>query len=116
MVTTSALRPFAVRPAQPVAAAFGSRSAITTFAPASASASAQASPIPWPAPVTTAVFPFSLNFSRYIFCSSCLPPDDLPLLVEAVQARRIRDNTSELQSRQYLVCRLLLEKKKNKNS
>src|SRR3712207_7310037 len=29
-----------------------------------------------------------------------------------VQARRSEEHTSELQSRQYLVCRLLLEKKK----
>src|SRR3712207_7366906 len=34
----------------------------------------------------------------------------------AIRARRFRseEHTSELQSRQYLVCRLLLEKKKNK--
>src|SRR3712207_7784025 len=30
-------------------------------------------------------------------------------------ARRSEEHTSELQSRQYLVCRLLLEKKKNKD-
>src|SRR3712207_8075446 len=30
-------------------------------------------------------------------------------------ARRSEEHTSELQSRQYLVCRLLLEKKKHKN-
>src|SRR3712207_8712304 len=30
-----------------------------------------------------------------------------------VYARRSEEHTSELQSRQYLVCRLLLEKKKN---
>src|SRR3712207_7750917 len=30
-----------------------------------------------------------------------------------VSARRSEEHTSELQSRQYLVCRLLLEKKKN---
>src|SRR3712207_7040997 len=30
-----------------------------------------------------------------------------------VRARRSEEHTSELQSRQYLVCRLLLEKKKN---
>src|SRR3712207_7227162 len=30
--------------------------------------------------------------------------------------RRSEEHTSELQSRQYLVCRLLLEKKKNKDS
>src|SRR5947209_15190157 len=31
------------------------------------------------------------------------------------RARRSEEHTSELQSRQYLVCRLLLEKKKQKN-
>src|SRR3712207_7299260 len=38
-----------------------------------------------------------------------------PLLVELKRERRTRseEHTSELQSRQYLVCRLLLEKKKN---
>src|SRR3712207_8690395 len=30
-----------------------------------------------------------------------------------LQAKRSEEHTSELQSRQYLVCRLLLEKKKN---
>src|SRR3712207_7587393 len=33
--------------------------------------------------------------------------------VEAASADRSEEHTSELQSRQYLVCRLLLEKKKN---
>src|SRR3712207_8765989 len=32
------------------------------------------------------------------------------------QGRRSEEHTSELQSRQYLVCRLLLEKKKNTQS
>src|SRR3712207_8000180 len=32
------------------------------------------------------------------------------------RARRSEEHTSELQSRQYLVCRLLLEKKKNMQS
>src|SRR3712207_8087686 len=32
------------------------------------------------------------------------------------QAGRSEEHTSELQSRQYLVCRLLLEKKKNKRT
>src|SRR3712207_8798519 len=36
-----------------------------------------------------------------------------PALVERV--RRSEEHTSELQSRQYLVCRLLLEKKKTKS-
>src|SRR3712207_7337526 len=38
-----------------------------------------------------------------------LPPGREP-------ARRSEEHTSELQSRQYLVCRLLLEKKKKKTS
>src|SRR3712207_8366893 len=37
------------------------------------------------------------------------PPD-----VEEAIARRSEEHTSELQSRQYLVCRLLLEKKTNR--
>src|SRR3712207_7598994 len=36
--------------------------------------------------------------------------------VLGVGARRSEEHTSELQSRQYLVCRLLLEKKKNLQS
>src|SRR3712207_8280369 len=60
----------------------GSRAARTTCAPAPASASAVCRPSPPFAPVTTAVRP------------------------------RSEEHTSELQLRQYLVCRLLLEKKK----
>src|SRR3712207_7062078 len=37
--------------------------------------------------------------------------DDLPRLL--IHADRSEEHTSELQSRQYLVCRLLLEKKKD---
>src|SRR3712207_8686575 len=36
--------------------------------------------------------------------------------VEAAEDPRSEEHTSELQSRQYLVCRLLLEKKKHKKS
>src|SRR3712207_8669938 len=35
------------------------------------------------------------------------------LIDEALTVRRSEEHTSELQSRQYLVCRLLLEKKTN---
>src|SRR3712207_1728723 len=46
-------------------------------------------------------------------------PTDFPI-VEGAQLLnmdvRSEEHTSELQSRQYLVCRLLLEKKKNNNS
>src|SRR3712207_7685568 len=38
--------------------------------------------------------------------AAAMPPGD--------EQRRSEEHTSELQSRQYLVCRLLLEKKKNK--
>src|SRR5438445_13613038 len=42
--------------------------------------------------------------------------DDQELVCEPVSAdNRSEEHTSELQSRQYLVCRLLLEKKKKKN-
>src|SRR3712207_7461054 len=37
-------------------------------------------------------------------------------LVGEVLSRRSEEHTSELQSRQYLVCRLLLEKKNNKHT
>src|SRR3712207_8225023 len=37
-------------------------------------------------------------------------------LAEGVQAGRSEEHTSELQSRQYLVCRLLLEKKNINNN
>src|SRR5438445_6400151 len=48
--------------------------------------------------------------------ASCRPDllDHLVVLGELVVARS-EEHTSELQSRQYLVCRLLLEKKKKKN-
>src|SRR5438445_7865266 len=36
-----------------------------------------------------------------------------PVCATMAQASRSEEHTSELQSRQYLVCRLLLEKKKN---
>src|SRR3712207_9067044 len=39
-------------------------------------------------------------------------PDDGETVRAAVAAGRSEEHTSELQSRQYLVCRLLLEKKK----
>src|SRR3712207_7449396 len=37
------------------------------------------------------------------------------LIAGAVELERSEEHTSELQSRQYLVCRLLLEKKKKKH-
>src|SRR3712207_6984936 len=44
-----------------------------------------------------------------------LPPVDASVTVDVVDLLgRSEEHTSELQSRQYLVCRLLLEKKKKK--
>src|SRR3712207_7491849 len=43
-----------------------------------------------------------------------IPPSTCPLLFTQLMPIRSEEHTSELQSRQYLVCRLLLEKKKNK--
>src|SRR3712207_8304683 len=40
----------------------------------------------------------------------------IPLLVDSDDPLRSEEHTSELQSRQYLVCRLLLEKKKRKRN
>src|SRR3712207_7219669 len=47
----------------------------------------------------------------------CQPPGLIALGLgrERHAARRSEEHTSELQSRQYLVCRLLLEKKKKTN-
>src|SRR3712207_8516151 len=58
------------------------------------------------------------------------PPDGLPKVLQSrdgahptspasgarLDEHRSEEHTSELQSRQYLVCRLLLEKKKNKKT
>src|SRR3712207_8185863 len=43
---------------------------------------------------------------------SAIHKDSRPLLPAQRLAQRSEEHTSELQSRQYLVCRLLLEKKK----
>src|SRR3712207_8283582 len=55
-------------------------------------------------------FQFGMNWSRYsTFVGDVF---GAPLALEALLAFRSEEHTSELQSRQYLVCRLLLEKKK----
>src|SRR3712207_8776118 len=40
-------------------------------------------------------------------------PTCVTILLARAQSKRSEEHTSELQSRQYLVCRLLLEKKQN---
>src|SRR5207302_10972232 len=41
-----------------------------------------------------------------------VPPEPVPIVDEAIKWNRSEEHTSELQSRENLVCRLLLEKKK----
>src|SRR3712207_6871389 len=84
-------------------------------------------------PPRSTLFPYTTLFRSYD--RSVLPKKDLfrhrwdefveqdvvPTLqshtgeILAAQKKRSEEHTSELQSRQYLVCRLLLEKKKKKN-
>src|SRR5205807_10516086 len=63
--------------------------------------------------------PFSLCSTRSmnVWMRSSPRPDTLPRLLGSVGSgsRRSEEHTSELQSPCNLVCRLLLEKKKNKN-
>src|SRR3712207_9384102 len=70
-------------------------------------------------PPRSTLFPYTTLF-RSAVVARCRAATDLPVLVgigvsnpqQAVEAARSEEHTSELQSRQYLVCRLLLEKKK----
>src|SRR3712207_7455684 len=59
----------------------------------------------WPRRSAAATPPSSRRFSTGTRASSW-----------SRQPKRSEEHTSELQSRQYLVCRLLLEKKKHQNS
>src|SRR5438445_4071474 len=65
---------------------------------------------------TTEIYTLSLHDALPI--SRCSPSPDLPDWTRSRPSRerraRSEEHTSELQSRQYLVCRLLLEKKKKK--
>src|SRR3712207_8620909 len=74
-------------------------------------------------PPRSTLFPYTTLFRSADSGRECCP-DDIPHvaiagLVDAVAlrcgepSRRSEEHTSELQSRQYLVCRLLLEKKNN---
>src|SRR5690606_40862102 len=78
-------------------------------------------------PPTSTLFPYTTLFRSltlkvpvkgevlrrsYSICSSPLDPEELKIAVKRVQDGRSEEHTSELQSREKLVCRLLLEKKK----
>src|SRR5438445_5258795 len=74
-------------------------------------------------PPRSTLFPYTTLFRSLAELVAHLPEASLPLLDDVevtttavrlrgtADARRSEEHTSELQSRQYLVCRLLLEKK-----
>src|SRR3712207_9005177 len=75
-------------------------------------------------PPRSTLFPYTTLFRSSALaagqCNDLIPfgvkrPDDVQRLAAQIEEGRKRseEHTSELQSRQYLVCRLLLEKKKN---
>src|SRR5258707_12044997 len=67
-------------------------------------------------PPRSTLFPYTTLFrSRHHDAPSNLAPDIAAAIPEGRFGgrRRSEEHTSELQSRQYLVCRLLLEKKKH---
>src|SRR3712207_7339268 len=64
---------------------------------------------------TTAwVFPFYSSRWRDVFTYAQVQAEYMPQWRVRPYISRSEEHTSELQSRQYLVCRLLLEKKKKK--
>src|SRR5258708_16651902 len=68
---------------------------------------------------TTEIYTLSLHDALPIFRRSlCIEgqEDDGPLPFGELGQARSEEHTSELQSPDHLVCRLLLEKKKNKNT
>src|SRR6202021_3273684 len=64
-------------------------------------------------PPRSTLFPYTTLFrSRCAECGLGFPKSETVLIENSVVCARSEEHTSELQSRQYLVCRLLLEKKK----
>src|SRR5258707_4431914 len=70
-------------------------------------------------PPRSTLFPYTTLFRSLEGLADlyATPAREAELIVIFKEATRLRseEHTSELQSRQYLVCRLLLEKKKNKH-
>src|SRR6185295_20114388 len=62
-------------------------------------------------PPRSTLFPYTTLFRSWIPPGRQVPPRPDPW-----RKARSEEHTSELQSRQYLVCRLLLEKKKKKKN
>src|SRR3712207_8488525 len=65
---------------------------------------------PYAAPSPYAQSPYAPSATRYMTMDDVVQKTGLSFLVTVLS--RSEEHTSELQSRQYLVCRLLLEKKK----
>src|SRR5947209_14923373 len=69
-------------------------------------------------PATTEIYTLSLHDALLISsdvvdtANALLLRDACDILLKKIDVLRSEEHTSELQSRQYLVCRLLLEKKK----
>src|SRR3712207_7113023 len=70
-------------------------------------------------PPRSTLFPYTTLFrsatTLYIVAQPC-KRTRVPFVILVKTYRRSEEHTSELQSRQYLVCRLLLEKKKKKKN
>src|SRR3712207_8737920 len=56
-----------------------------------------------------------MSIEERILATRAGAEQNLPVILATSRIARSEEHTSELQSRQYLVCRLLLEKKKNTN-
>src|SRR5215210_9322620 len=69
---------------------------------------------------TTEIYTLSLHDALPISVAArpgaCIVHPNFPCATAAERSRRSEEHTSELQSPMYLVCRLLLEKKKKKNT
>src|SRR3712207_8633841 len=63
-------------------------------------------------PPRSTLFPYTTLF-RSVLSPPLLPPKAVSRPLPFRERLRSEEHTSELQSRQYLVCRLLLEKKKD---
>src|SRR5215217_8427158 len=72
-------------------------------------------------PPRSTLFPYTTLFRSPQWCPAAAPARSRaastcpPARRPRPAPRRSEEHTSELQSRQYLVCRLLLEKKKNRH-
>src|SRR5437016_8549473 len=70
-------------------------------------------------PPRSTLFPYTTLFRSLIDLASAVPASQIERVVAGrtrVDTLRSEEHTSELQSLTNLVCRLLLEKKKNKNN